>query len=117
MSSLVPIDITADRKQGQLTIQWSDGKACVYPFDLLRNACPCAQCRGGHENMSTEPDDDVFVIPLMDASATRLRDIKAVGNYAINIEWEDGHKHGIYHWHYLRALCERLEDSDEASPA
>ena len=105
MSETTPTGITADRKTAELTIVWSDGATCVYPFDLLRNACPCAQCRGGHENMSPEPDENVFSIPLMDAKITRMRKLEAVGSYAINIVWEDGHGHGIYNWQYLRSLC------------
>ena len=55
-----------------------------------------------------EPDEDVFIIPLMASTATKLRNVSAVGNYAINIEWEDGHSYGMYNWHYLRVLCEKL---------
>jgi DUF971 family protein len=100
-----PIDITADRNQKTLTAKWADGHVSIYPFALLRNACPCAECRGGHENMRSEPEPDMFTIPLLDARATELRNIAGVGNYAINLEWEDGHHFGIYNWHYLRALC------------
>jgi DUF971 family protein len=113
MSELIPTNITADRETARLTITWNDGRICEYPFDLLRNACPCAQCRGGHENMRPEPDADVFSIPLMDAGATRMRNLKAVGNYAISIEWEDGHTHGIYNWHYLRVLCESMQEHQQ----
>lgn len=109
MTEIKPVDITAKRKQARLVIQWNDGETCEFPFDLLRNACPCAQCRGGHENMKPEPDPDVLMIPLMDARATRMANLEGVGNYALNIEWEDGHKYGIYNWHYLRALCEQMK--------
>jgi DUF971 family protein len=112
MSEILPTNITAKRASGVLEIDWSDGEHCAYPFDLLRNACPCAQCRGGHENMKPEPDEDVFLIPLMDAKATRLKNLEAVGNYALNLEWEDGHSYGIYDWHYLRALCEGMKERD-----
>lgn len=110
MSELTPTNISADRKAGEMTIIWNDGENCVYPFDLLRNACPCAQCRGGHENMKSEPDENVFIIPLMNTKTTRMRSVEAVGSYAINIEWEDGHNYGIYKWEYLRALCEQAKE-------
>lgn len=108
MSEIIPKSITANRKEARLHIEWSDAVQSAYPFDLLRNACPCAQCRGGHENMRPEPDPNMLIIPLMDASASKLKSLEAVGNYAINIEWEDGHKYGIYNWHYLRALHEEM---------
>lgn len=100
-----PTGITADRQLAELTITWDDEHTSIYPFALLRAACPCAECRGGHENMRSEPDPDVFSVALEDTPATRLRNLEAVGSYAITIEWEDGHHFGIYNWNYLRALC------------
>jgi len=96
-----------------MTITWNDGHVSEYPFGWLREACPCAECRGGHENMGTppirgpipEPQDDLFLIPLMDARAAQLQDVQTMGNYAINLLWMDGHKHGIYNWAYLRTIC------------
>lgn len=114
MPDSMPADISADRAEAILSIRWSDGKVCRYPFDLLRNACPCAQCRGGHENMSAEPDEDVFVIPIMDVRTTQINDLSVVGNYALNIEWADGHQYGIYQWEYLRTLCEQMESEGQA---
>lgn len=103
----VPISITANRKTGELTITWNDGHVSVYPFVLLRNACPCAECRGGHEEILEEAESAhlPFGSTGEDSPATRLKNITAVGNYAVNIEWEDGHQFGIYNWDYLRRLC------------
>jgi DUF971 family protein len=100
-----PTGITADRQLAELTITWDDGHTSIYPFSLLRAACPCAECRGGHDNMRSEPDPDVFSVALEDTPATRLRNVEGVGSYAVTIEWEDGHHFGIYNWHFLRALC------------
>lgn len=100
-----PTGVTADRQKGVMTIRWSDGHSSDIPFALLRNACPCAQCRGGHEYMRSEPDPAAFDLPLVDSPATRVRNIEAVGTYAITVEWEDGHHYGIYNWNYLRQLC------------
>jgi DUF971 family protein len=105
MSGLIPRNFTANRETKTMTIEWSDSSSCELPFSLLRNACPCAECRGGHENMKKEPDPDVFDLPIIDVRATALRSLELVGNYAITIEWEDGHHFGIYNWEYLHALC------------
>ncbi|MBN1666118.1 MAG: DUF971 domain-containing protein [Anaerolineales bacterium] len=86
-------------------IRWKDGHTSVYHFSLLRYACPCAECRGGHDNMTGVPDPEVFDLPEEDSPRTRLEKIEAVGAYAITIEWQDGHHFGIYNWDYLRALC------------
>jgi DUF971 family protein len=110
MSEPTPTGFKADKSAGQITVAWDTGEIFDLPFVLLRNACPCAQCRGGHENMQKEPADDVFIIPLMSADTTKLVGLAAVGNYAIKITWGDGHDYGIYNWHYLYTLCKRMEE-------
>ncbi len=105
MYDLHPTGITANRQTRELTITWNDGHESVYSFSLIRHACPCAECRGGHENMRSDPDPVVFLMPDEDAPATRLKNLEAVGTYAMTPEWEDGHHYGIYNWNYLRNLC------------
>jgi DUF971 family protein len=105
MSAIRPTGITANRQTGHLAVTWSDGHHSLYSFSLLRFACPCAECRGGHENMGGDPDPAWFIRPPEDTPATHLRNLEAVGSYAMTIEWEDGHHYGIYNWNYLRALC------------
>ena len=105
MNPLKPTGITANRNTSQLTIEWNTDHVSIYPFSLLRFSCPCAECRGGHDKMSSDPDPDVFNLPLEDSPATRITNVEAVGSYAITIVWEDGHNYGIYTWKFLRALC------------
>jgi len=100
-----PTGITANRHTNQLTISWDDGHESNYSFTLVRLACPCAECRGGHDNMGTLPDPSVYSQPNEETPATRLRNLEAVGTYALTFEWEDGHHYGIYNWNYLRAIC------------
>lgn len=104
-SPTIPTGIKADRTAREMTITWSDGHTSVYPFGLLRAGCPCASCRGGHEHMHAEPDEEVFAANLPESPRTRINKVEAVGSYAIMIEWEDGHHFGIYNWYYLRKLC------------
>jgi DUF971 family protein len=103
--NVTPTGINADRTQRIMTVSWSDGHTSHYPFELLRAGCPCASCRGGHENMRKDADEAVFETHLGDSEKTRIRKIEPVGSYAITIEWEDGHTYGIYTWYYLRSLC------------
>ena len=98
-------DIKVNKKTRKFTITWADGHTSVYPFELLRAACPCASCRGGHENMSSEPDPNVFNTSLKESPETSVSNVIPVGSYAITIIWEDGHDYGIFNWHYLRKLC------------
>jgi DUF971 family protein len=100
-----PKGISANKKSKELSVAWSDGHDSAYSFSLLRHACPCAECRGGHDKMSEEPPQEAFYMPIEDSPATRLVSAEGVGSYGISFRWEDGHRFGIYNWHYLRALC------------
>ncbi|GAB4545585.1 MAG: hypothetical protein Fur002_19800 [Anaerolineales bacterium] len=100
-----PTSVNVNKSKQEFTVTWSDGHVSEYSFGLLRAACPCASCRGGHENMKSEPDAEIFSIVLEDSPATHIANVVAVGSYALTIVWEDGHDYGIYNWHYLRALC------------
>jgi DUF971 family protein len=101
-----PTAIHLNRSKRLLIIPWDDGHISEYPWAGLREACPCVECRGGHENMGAAPDPGVFdVIPLTRAKSHELTRVLPVGNYAIQPEWSDGHHTGLYTWAYLRALC------------
>jgi DUF971 family protein len=91
MTETRPTGITANRDTAQLSIQWSDGHASLYPFTLLRRACPCAECRGGHENMGSQPDPAWFGEIEIHTNPYTLWLWAMHGH-----EWEDGHHYGIY---------------------
>lgn len=107
--TIKPTGVKADRTARVVTISWSDGATCDYPFAGLRAVCPCVACRGGHENMG-RPADKETLRTAQNPDLT-LENIQAVGSYAIQFFWSDGHDTGIYTWKYLRDAC--LEDSDE----
>ena len=98
-----PTGITADRNQRILSITWSDGKTCQYPFAGLRAICPCVTCKGGHDNMGGPPDIDVLYSTKNEGVS--IQNILTVGSYAIQIVWSDGHDTGIFTWDYLRQAC------------
>lgn len=103
MSKIRPTNITADRKERVLIIDWSDGKQCRYPFAGLRAVCPCAECQGRHENMG-RPANKELLYAAQDPDLT-MEALEAVGSYALGILWSDGHSHGIYTWQYLHDAC------------
>ncbi len=104
MGALRPTNITLDRTQGLLFIDWSDGRSCQYPLAHLREACPCAECRGGHHNMgmANAPEN---LLDLKPARSYVVENVEMVGNYALQFFWDDGHHSGIYTWEYLHHLC------------
>jgi DUF971 family protein len=107
--NLVPRNVTLNKTEGYLQIDWSDGETCRYPLSHLREACPCVECRGGHANMGRDHDPEhiLRLIPKRSYTCTQL---DLVGNYALMPTWDDGHHTGIYTWDYLRRLCPPAAD-------
>jgi len=99
-----------DRGAARLEILWADGLRSQYPLSHLREACPCVECRGGHAKMGLEhaPEDLLQLLPKRSYSITSL---SAVGNYALQPSWDDGHSTGIYTWEYLRHLSPQQPDA------
>ncbi len=81
---------------GHLLVTWSDGAALVYPLDLLRSKCPCAEC-------VDEWTGQVRVRRDQFAGVT-LRSLDEVGTYAFRIGFSDGHDLGLFTWKMLRTL-------------
>lgn len=101
-----PTGITVDRTRQVLRVSWSDDHTSDYPWAGLRAACPCVHCRGGHAAMGAPPDPGIIHLsPPLPEDAIRLRQVQLAGNYALQVEWDDGHAYGLYQWAYLRDLC------------
>lgn len=83
-----------------LSVLWEDGHRDEFDVRDLRLACHCALCI---EEMSGRP----LLDPTSVRSDVAPRAITGVGNYAITVNWSDGHSTGIYSFEYLRALGER----------
>lgn len=86
----------------ELAIRWDDGTESFIPLDKLRQACPCAGCKGEVDimgNLYKNPDK-----PLTPA-AFQLGHIANVGTYAVQFFWGDKHNTGIYSFEYLRRVA------------
>lgn len=103
-SVTLPKSITLNKTEHFLEITWSDDLVCQYPLSELREACPCVECRGGHQFMGREHDPK-DILTLTPARSYQIKEINMVGNYALQPSWDDGHHTGIYTWDYLRRLC------------
>lgn len=100
----VPKALTLNKIEGFLEIVWADEVTCRYPLSHLREACPCVECRGGHQFMNSQYDPEHILVLTPKRSYT-IEMIERVGNYALQPVWDDGHSTGIYTWDYLRRLC------------
>lgn len=81
-----------------LGIVWTDGTEQSWDVVELRRKCPCAVCV---DEWTHERRLDPKSVP----ETIRPRQINSVGQYALSIEFSDGHKTGIYTFKLLRAIA------------
>jgi ATP-binding protein involved in chromosome partitioning len=124
MTASVPVSIQRLEGVG-LAIRWQDGAQGTIPARLLRTYCPCANCReargeGNHERPLSAPVAEsapskgntkkrrsLAIVQNSIEEELDLREVWAVGNYAIGLRWADGHATGIYPFKLLRELSIR----------
>ena len=84
-----------------LVLTWSDGSTTEIPIKFLRDECPCASCKGesGLFGVYYAPPE-VEILP----GRYDLKAAVPVGNYALQLEWGDGHDTGVYSWEFFRQL-------------
>jgi DUF971 family protein len=101
-----PIGVKVHVSTGQgVEITWSDGHASRYDFPYLREHCPCAVCNDERvRKESVTGGSSAAVLPMFKPKVT-AKSAKAVGNYAIHLEFSDGHSTGIYSFDHLREIC------------
>ena len=90
-----PATIDVARDEG-VTITFVDGHVARFDLLTLRRGCPCAVCRGLH--------DQGEVVWPRPGSPTPLRVANAElhGAWALAIVWNDGHATGIFAFEALR---------------
>lgn len=87
-------------------IAWSDGHTSRYDFPYLRDHCPCALCNDEREKKETAGAAAASSAALpMFKPRVKAKSATAVGNYAIQIEFTDGHATGIFSFDHLREIC------------
>ncbi len=90
-----PQDITVHSASKVLEVAFSDGQTFRIPFELMRVYSPSAEVQGhgpGQEVLQTGKRDVTVV------------ELEAVGRYAVQPTFSDGHQSGIYTWDYLYFL-------------
>ena len=97
-----PEHIAISKSKG-VKIDWKDGHHSDYGLTHLRDKCPCATCTGAHGTPPRQPEGNT-PFPMF-KPALKMLGVEPVGNYAIRINWSDGHNSGIYTWDHLRKIC------------
>jgi len=87
-----PTEIKLHRKSRVLEIAFGDGKTFQFPGEFLRVYSPSAEVRGHG------PGQEVLQTGKKEVSISH---IEPVGNYAIQLNFSDGHNTGLYSWDLL----------------
>ena len=93
-----PASITVHEASRVLEVVFSDGAHFRLPFELMRIYSPSA------EVMGHGPGEEVLQTGKREVA---LADLAAVGNYAVQPTFSDGHDTGIFSWDYLYELGAR----------
>ena len=105
-----PEHIAISKSKG-IKIDWKDGHRSEYELQYLRDQCPCAACTNGPRGHPGTPPAREGATPgptnpfQMYKPALKMLGVEPVGNYAIRINWNDGHKTGIYSYEHFRRIC------------
>ena len=79
-----------------LGITWTDDRKSTYDVVMMRRKCPCATC-------VDEWTHEQILKPEQIADSVRPVKVESVGQYALTVQFSDGHKTGIYTFNMLRA--------------
>ena len=97
-TNAVPVSLKGE--PDALVIAWSDGLTQRLRWQQLREQCPCATCRVKR----SQPAPLFNVLRPEEAQPVRATRMQPLGNYAYQIEFNDGHSTGIYSLDFLRGL-------------
>ncbi len=101
------------RKTEALEITWADNHHSVLPLRFLRKHCPCAGCRGERDLLGRT------MLPIVKTTydgPITAKGAELVGNYALRIDFSDGHSTGIYTFEFLRELDAILASESAEKP-
>jgi DUF971 family protein len=104
-AAIDPEHIAISKSTG-VKIDWKDGHHSEYGVSYLRDKCPCAGCTGAHGTPPRPAGGEASANPFqMYKPVLKMLGVEAVGNYAIRINWSDGHNAGIYSYEHFRQIC------------
>ncbi len=95
-----PTGIQLHARSRQLELEYADGERYQLSCEYLRVYSPSAEVLGHG------PGQEVLQTGKMNVG---IEAIRPVGNYAVQLVFDDGHDTGLYSWDYLYALCVNRE--------
>jgi ATP-binding protein involved in chromosome partitioning len=92
---IVTPELTLSPARDALTVAYPGGATHLLTAEMLRVMSPSAEVQGH------SPEQRVTVARKKNV---KIKDLAAVGNYAVKIVFDDGHDTGLYAWNYLDEL-------------
>ena len=96
-----PTEIKLHQTSRVLEIAFADGRTFKLPYEYLRVYSPSAEVRGHG------PGQEVLQVGKREVT---IKEVEAVGHYAIRPLFSDGHDTGIYSWDYLYGLGDEQDE-------
>ena len=97
----IPTGVQLHTRSNELELQYADGAIAKLSCEYLRVYSPSA------EVMGHGPGQEVLQVGKVNV---RITDIKPVGNYALQLVFDDGHDTGLYSWDYLYKLHAEFDE-------
>ncbi len=97
-----PVEIRYIKKTNTIAITFEDGLSADLTAEYLRCFSPSAEVKGhgpGQEKLQKNKEN------------VAISKIEPVGNYAVQIFFDDGHNTGLYSWEYLYNLSKNYEEN------
>ncbi len=95
-----PIQPNISFDMNKITLKWSDNESISISNRLLRESCDCALCV---DEMTRKPILNIDTIP----NDIHAKEISTIGNYAILVNWSDGHNTGFFPFNTIRQLVQK----------
>ena len=96
-----PVEIRLKKAEKALEIDFDDGRSFSFPAEFLRVYSPSAEVTGHG------PGQRVIVAGRRHVG---IMELVPVGNYAVQIKFDDLHDTGIYSWDYFYHLGETQDE-------
>ncbi|CAD6511258.1 DUF971 domain-containing protein [Paraburkholderia sabiae] len=88
-----PLHIELDMHARTLALHWGDGATQRIAYRLLRQICPCAECKRQRlDGAAPVVPNDIAVLEILPAG------------YGAQLRFSDGHERGIFPWSFLERL-------------
>ena len=94
-------ELRLNPQKSVLSVTFADGTAGSLSAEFLRVVSPSAEVQGH------SPSERKLVPGKRDVT---IKAIEPVGNYAVRLDFSDGHNTGLYSWHYLHEIMRRKDE-------